>query len=168
VAQAAHLAARDIDRVQGEKFHLGDRAAIELFENLPGVGALNLIAVVAARHRLAAGPRGRTVVALHLDVELAGLAVELNPIDVGRAADEIELVLAKVKDNAVADHIAVMRARHELLGAVDRKIGEAVDGQIIHEFERIRPGDHHFGHVMRLIEQHRGLAPGELAHRANW
>ncbi len=120
------------------------------------------IAVVAARHRLAHRARGRAVVALHLDVELAGLAVELDPVDGRRAADEIELVLGEMEQDAVADDVAVIGARHELLGAVHREIGEAVDGQIVHELERVRPRDHHLGHVMRLVEQHGGLAPRHL------
>ena len=48
----------------------------------------------------------------------------------GRPADEMELVLAEVKENDIADDITIGRARNELLRLADFKSREAVDTQV--------------------------------------
>jgi hypothetical protein len=87
------------------------------------------IAEVPTAHCLAVGGRGRTIVADVLHVEAAGLAVKLDPVHGRRAPDKQELVLGQVKQDAVADHIAVVADRHHLFGLVDGETVEAVDRQ---------------------------------------
>ena len=148
MAQAAHLAALDVDGVHREELHVGDRAAVDLVEDLLGVRSLDLEAVVAARDGLAARMRGRAVIANEVDLEAAGLAVELQPVHRGRAAHEQQLVLVEVEQDAVADDVAVVAGRHHLLGAVDREIREAVDRGVRAQLERIRALDGELGHVV--------------------
>src|SRR5262249_36019326 len=57
VAQSADSAARDFDPVHVEELDVGDRSAIELFDHVLRVRTLNLVTVVIADHRLAAGDR---------------------------------------------------------------------------------------------------------------
>ena len=73
-----------------------------------------------------------------LHLVAAGLGVELDPVRRRRAADEHELVLLEVEQDAVADDVAAVAARHELLGAVDREIVEAVDREVREELQRVR------------------------------
>src|SRR5262249_2246933 len=56
MAQAGDLAALDVDDAHIEALDLGQRAAVELLQHLRRVRALDLIAVGAAHHRLAARP----------------------------------------------------------------------------------------------------------------
>ena len=72
------------------------------------------------------------------------------------------LVLGEMEQDDVADDVAAVADRHELLGAVDGKIGEAVDRQMRQHLQGVRPLDHQLGHVVRLVEQHHGLAPCPL------
>ena len=65
------------------------------------------------------------LVALELDVVVAGLGVEGDPVEHRRAADHVELVLGEVEQDHVADDVAVGRARDELLGLVDGEAGKA-------------------------------------------
>jgi hypothetical protein len=103
-----------------------------------------------------------TALPIGLDVEAAGLGLEAEPVRRGRAADERELLLALVEEDAVADHVAGRRRRDVLLrhphrvvrGAVDRRRGDQVD--------RAGAAQHQVHHVVRLVVEHDGLAPGAL------
>ena len=159
VTQAAHLAALDVDRVHREELHVGDRTAVDLVENLPGVRALHLEAIVPARDGLAARMRGRTIVADEIHLEAAGLGMELQPVHRRRTADEHQFVLLEVEQDAVADDVAFVAGGHHLLRAVHREVREAVDCGVGAELERVRPLERELGHVVRLVEQHRGIAP---------
>ncbi|MEI9886115.1 MAG: hypothetical protein WDN08_06365 [Rhizomicrobium sp.] len=162
MAQGADLAAGDVDRVHVEELDIGERPAVELADHLLGIGALDLIAVELAHHRLAHRARRRAVVLLDADVVAAGRGVELDPVRGRGAADEHQLVDIEMEQNAVADDEAVIAAGHELLGAVDRKVREAVDREIGEQLERVGAFDEEVDHVVRLVEQHAGLAPGAL------
>src|SRR6185312_12404137 len=95
------------------------RLAVELLDHVPGARALDLEAPADALHRLAHRPARRTRIVDDLDVVLALLGLEHQPVGGRRAADVNELVLGQVEDDAVADHVAVRRRRHVLLGLVD-------------------------------------------------
>jgi hypothetical protein len=74
-------------------------------------------------------------------------------------SDEHEVVLLEVEQDSVADDVAAVAAGNELLRAIDREVREAVDGEVGRELDGIRPLDVDVDHVVRLIEQHRRLAP---------
>ena len=138
VAQRAHLAAGDVEPVDVEELDVGDRPAVHLLQHLGRVGALDLVAVVHAVDLLAVGARGRARVAAELDVVLAERGVELDPVGGRRAADQDELGLGLAEDDHVADHVAVGRDRHEVLGAAGGEVGEAVDGEAFEQRWRRR------------------------------
>ena len=83
----------------------------------------------------------------------------LDPVERRRPANETEPVIAQVEENRVANHVAIVIARDELLGLVDFEILEAVDAQIREEFERVRSLDVEVRHVMGLVEQRTCLTP---------
>jgi hypothetical protein len=135
---------------------------VDLVENLLGVRALHLEAVVAACDGLAARMGGRAVVADEVDLEAAGLAMKLQPVHGRCAADEQQLVLVEMEQDAVADDVAFVAGRHHLLRPVDREVREAVDRGVRAELEGVRAPDRQFGHVVRLVEQHGAVSPGAL------
>jgi hypothetical protein len=90
------------------------------------------------------------------------LNMELQPVHGGGAADEQQLVLAQMEQDAVTDHVPGVARRHHLLGAVHREVGEAVESREAAQLERVRPLERELGHVVALIEQHGGVAPGAL------
>ena len=92
-----------------------------------GVRALHLVAVRPCAPALV---HERALVALAVGVVAAGLDVELHPVQRGRTADEVELVRREVKQDRVADDVAVMVARDELLRRVDAEVVERVDAEI--------------------------------------
>jgi hypothetical protein len=85
--------------------------------------------------------------------------VELNPVRRRRPADEHEVVLLEVEQDAVADHVPAVAARDELLGAVDGEVREAVDREVRAQLHCVGALDVDVDHVVRLIEQHGALPP---------
>jgi hypothetical protein len=67
-----------------------------------------------------------------------------------------------MEQDAVANNLPAVIAGHELLGLVDAESVEAVDRQMREQLACARTLDEQIHHVVRLIEQHRGLAPGAL------
>ena len=88
--------------------------------------------------------------------------LEPHPVRRRRAADEHELILALAEDDHVADDVAGRRDGHEVLGAVQVEVREAVDADVLEERGRVRTFDDELVHVMGLVEQHGRLAPGHL------
>ena len=68
----------------------------------------------------------------------------------------------QVKQDSVADHMAVVAAGSELLGSVHRKLGETIEPEIRSQLDRIGPFHVHVGHVVGLVEKNAGLSPGAL------
>src|SRR5258708_38411307 len=58
--------------------------------------------------------------------------------------------------------MAVVAARHELLGFVGSKALEAINAEAAQKLERVRPFHHQFGHVVGLVEQYAALLPRAL------
>jgi hypothetical protein len=162
MAQGAHLAPANRDRIHVEELHVRNRAAVEPLEDLGGVRPLHLEAVVPANDRLPTRVRGGSIVTAQLHVEAAGLAVELDPVDGGRAPHEIELVRAEVEHDDVANHVAVVAARRELLGAVRHEPSEAVRTEMREQLQGIGSADEQLRHVVRLVEQDRRFTPRPL------
>ena len=162
VAQGADLATGDIDGAHIEELDLRYRAAVQLLYDLPGVRALDLEAVADAVHCLALGVAGGAVVLDDVYVIAAGLGMELDPVGARGAAHEDQFVLFQVKEDAVTDDIAVMAARHVLLGSVYGELGKTVDGGIGEQLECIGALYINVHHVMGLIEKNRRLTPGAL------
>jgi hypothetical protein len=158
VTQGADLLAADVHGRHAEELQLLEVAAVQLLDDRPGVGALDLEPPHVARHGLAVRPGGRAGVVADLDVVALG-ALELQPVRHRRAADEDVLLLVEVEQDAVADDAALGGDRDELIGYVDREVRHAVDAQVGDQLERVRPGDPRVVHVVRLVEEHRGLPP---------
>ena len=95
-------------------------------------------------------------------VVAAGLGVEGDPVQRGSAADEVEPVLLEVEEDHVADHVALRRARHEVLRPVDAEALEAVDREVGEQPQGVRPFHRQIVHVVRLVEEDARLLPGLL------
>jgi hypothetical protein len=67
-----------------------------------------------------------------------------------------------MKQNAVANHIAVVAAWNELLGFTGGEFGKTVDRKMREQLESVGPLQILLHHVMRLIEKNAGLPPGTL------
>ena len=124
------------------------------------VRSLHLIAVGLPHDRTR--PCDGALVPFDPDVVLAGLAVVLDPVVHRRASDQIESVLFEVKEDDVADHVAVVIAGDELLGLARSEILEAVHAEHGEHLERVRSLHVHVGHVVRLVEQDARVPPGAL------
>ena len=162
VAQRAHLAPADVHRGHVEHPELVDRPAVEFLDEFPGVRPLDLEAVADAVDGLALRVARRTVVLGDRDIVAAGLPMKLDPVRARRPADENEPVPFEMKQDAVADHVAAVAARHILLGPVFGKVREGIDRRVGDELQRIRTLDVDVDHVMGLVEQDAAIAPGAL------
>jgi hypothetical protein len=162
VAQRADLLALDLDGAHVEELEVRHFLAVQLLDDLPGVRALDLEAVGDALDGEPLRVAGRAIVLLDRDAVLARLGVELDPARGRRAPDEDEPVRLQVEQDPVADDVAAVARRNELLGAVDREVREAVDREVGQELHRVRTLDVEVDHVVRLIEEHGGLAPRGL------
>ena len=118
--------------------------------------------IVWTRRQAAREPLERSLVALELDVVVAGRHVVLEPVADWRPADEAEPVRLEMKQDAVADHVAVVVARNELLCLVRREARERVHADVAEELERVGPFDVALHHVVALIEEHAALLPCAL------
>ena len=86
----------------------------------------------------------------------------LHPIRGGRTADQIELVLVQIKEDGVADDVAIVIAGDKLLGLIDFEILEGIYAEIGEHLERIGTLHIQIRHVVGLVEQRAGFAPGTL------
>ncbi len=145
-----------------EELDVRDRPAIHLLEDLRRLRPLDLVAVMRAQHPLALGARRRTRVVLDAHVPLAVGGAEQQPVRGRRAADEDELVHTLAEDDVIADDVAVRRHGHEVLGAVEAEIRERIDAVIGEELLGLGTFDDQLVHVMGLVEEHCGIAPGAL------
>src|SRR6185436_1050996 len=98
----------------------------------------------------------RSLVSFDSDVVTAGLRVKLHPVRRRWPADETQPVLLQVKENGIADHIALVVACDELLRLVDFESFETVDGKIGEQTKSVRPVDIEIRHVVRLVQQGTG------------
>ncbi len=88
--------------------------------------------------------------------------MKADPVQRRGAANQVEAVFGEIEQDDIADHMAVVAARDELLGLVDREALEAVDAQVVEQLEGVGPFDQQVGHMIGLVEQDAGLLPGPL------
>ena len=158
VAQRPNLLACNLQARHVEEAQLRRLLARRLADDVHGAGTLDLVAV---QDRIALAIE-RVVVAPDAHVVAARRRVIVQPVDRRRNADGLVLVLFEVEENVVADDVAVVVDGDELLGHVDGEFRNAVDGELADQLQRIGALDVQVGHVMRLVEQNRGPAPGQL------
>jgi hypothetical protein len=80
----------------------------------------------------------------------------------GRAPDKIEFIFIQIKENRIANHVAIMVTRNKLLGLIDFEIFKAIDAKIGEQFESLRALHVKVGHVVRLVEESAGFLPCPL------
>jgi len=88
--------------------------------------------------------------------------MELNPIGGWCAPDKNQFILLQMKKNPITNHIAIVTARDELLGFINGEVLETIDGKMGEHFEGIATLNKYIHHMVRLIEKHACLPPGEL------
>src|SRR6185312_3108531 len=116
---------RYIDMTHPEKLHPLHRAAIELFNDGPCVGPLNLKTPVLPVHRPAHRVHGRTAICFYLYIRILTLGCVISqPIPSRRTADEQEFILTFAKQDAIADDESLRRGRHVLFCSLDGKVGD--------------------------------------------
>jgi hypothetical protein len=101
--------------------------------------------LVAVQHGIALAIPG-VVVAQDAHIVAAANGVVVQPVDRRRDADGLILVLLEVEEDVVANDVAVVVHGYELLGHVDRKIRDAVNGKLADQLERIGAHDVEVGH----------------------
>src|SRR5439155_23628698 len=159
VAHRAHFAAGDAERTRAEEPYLGQRPAVELLKQLEGVRTLDLVAIEAALTRAIDDPHR---VELDAHVIAAALAIELHPVGGRRVADQQQVLLIEVVQDAVADDIALWRAGEELLGRPGSEGLEAVHAEPLEQPQGIPTAHVQVVHVIALIVQRDGFAPRAL------
>ena len=162
MTQCLNTLGADVDPVDVEELDIRNRPTIDRGKDLVGLGPLDLEAIVGAIDRLAIGPRVGARIVVQADLPAADSGLKLDPVGGGGAADEHEFVFKLAEDDHVADHMAGRRHRHEVLGAVEIEVREAVDADMGKEGGRIRAFDDQLVHMVGLVEQHRAVAPGAL------
>src|SRR5262249_18811586 len=103
------------------------RAPVQLVQHLSRLGTLDLIAVESASDRDVAGNGSLIPGESHLIP--ARLCMVLHPVVNGGPADENQFVLVEIKEDGVANYIAIVTAPDELLGFVDGIIRKTVDAR---------------------------------------
>ena len=159
VVQGAHLPTRDREPPHVEELDLGQRPSVRGRQYVEGSRALHLVAVELPPPRRV---HGRPLVALHRHVVAAGLRVVLHPVVGGGTSNEAHAVFVQEEEDPVADHVAVVVAGHELLGLVHGEVLEGVHAERREQPDHVGALDVEVGHVVRLVEKGRGLAPGDL------
>ena len=62
----------------------------------------------------------------------------------------------------IADDVTVRRHGGELLGLIDREVLEGIGRKMLQQLDRVLALDEQVDHVVRLVEQDAGVAPGAL------
>src|SRR5258708_25652219 len=86
----------------------------------------------------------------------------LHPIVSRRTADEIESIFSEIKEDRVANHIALMVTGNKLLGLINFKILKAINAKIRKQFDSIRTFNIKIRHVVRLVKKSAGFLPCTL------
>ena len=124
VAQSSDLTAANFDFAHVEELYVGKLAAAGAGQDVHGVRALHLIAILFA---LPGQVGSRAVIDVHLDVVAAGFGMVLNPIPGIRAVYNAEQIVCKGKQNRVADHVAAVVADDDLFGLIASETLVGVD-----------------------------------------
>ena len=174
---ARHAVAERLDRPPGdadvadvEELDLGHRPAEELLHDLVGVRALQLVAV-ERRRPLAHVRVGLEAVVDVLAGRLGLLDVEAHPVDEDVVADEHETLaaLGVVEQDAVADEVAVLVDRDQLLGDARRGTCANVFGEIeLEHRDEVVAVEEQLRHVVRLVHERDASCSTRAARRASW
>jgi hypothetical protein len=152
----------DLDPIHVEELDVGNRAAVDLIENLVGIRPLDLKPVMRAIDRLTVRTAVGARIVSQADFVLPDRLLEFHPIGRRGAADEHELIRALAKHDHVADHMPGGRDRDEVLGTVQVEVRKAVDADVLEERGCVGAFDDQLVHVMSLVEQHGRFAPRDL------
>src|SRR5439155_2882033 len=107
----------DGDFAHVKELDFGYRPAVELVQDLSRIRPLDLIPVESANNRDI--PGNGPLVSREGNFVSAGLGMILNPVVNGGPADEKQLILVEIKEDAVANHVSVVIAPDKLLGLID-------------------------------------------------
>ena len=158
VPQRPYAPAGHVDLTHPEEFERLDGPAVQFFEDRPGIGTLDFEPV----------PFAPALVVQRAHVEVEGDVKPLfpgmihDPVGIAGLVDDIGFVFLEDEYDRVADHIAIRRAVNELLGEIALPVGHRIDRQVLAQFPGVRTLDIQIGHVERLVEQDRAVAPGLL------
>ena len=157
VAKHAGRLAGDRDLAHVEELDLRRGLAGDLLDDLERVRTLQLVAVQRGVALTCEG----VVVTDELDIPIAGLDVVLDPVR-KRRGHQVVVVLAELEENAVADHVAAVVHRDQLLRATGLVRGRRVRADPGEEVRGVRAGDEQIRHVVGLIQQRDRVPPGGL------
>jgi hypothetical protein len=158
MTQGVNIVARNVEHIHVKETDIRRSSSCDLLHHANGMRALNLI----SENFPCTFIDSRPFVSFHGGVISAGLDVVLHPIGGGRPPDKIEPVLAQIEKNGIANDISLGIARDKLLGLMDLEIPETVHRKVRQQSQSIGALHVEVRHMVRLIEQRAGLAPGQL------
>src|SRR5271165_569250 len=124
MTQRADRAPRYSDRAHIKKLQLRGGFACHLLDDFHGIRSLDLVPVNLANNRPC--PSYRSFIPFELHIVASGFAVVLNPIVNRGTPNEIEQILVEIKENYIANHVAIVVACDELFCLVGFEFIEAV------------------------------------------
>lgn len=122
--QRTHRQITNVEGAHVKELQLLYRPAMKFFNNVPCSGSLYLEAPAFAMYSLAHRARRRSSVGCQLNVIVAVLSMEHQPVGDGCAPNVSVLVLFFVEDDPVTDDMPGRCDRDILLSPIDRKVFE--------------------------------------------
>src|SRR5260221_3885017 len=141
-----------------EEFDLRQRAAVEFFQQFYRVGPLNLISEGLPDLRVG----NRSLITIYFDVVSPRLRIELHPIGYGGSTHQTHLVVLQAEQDHVANDVAVVVTRDELLRLIASEAVKRVDTEVRDEAHHVRSLKVQVRHMKRLIHQRHGFTPCPL------
>ena len=158
MTQGADIPTRDDENTYIKEPDFRRRFSRDLLHNPESIWALNLISESLSVALIDSGP----LIPLRGCLVPASLQIILHPIVSGWTPDKIESIFIEIKEDRIANHIAIMVARNKLLGLIDFEVLKAIDAEIGEQFEGVRTVHIKIGHVVRLVEKSAGFLPCTL------
>ena len=163
VAQRLHVLAGDLDVADVEELDLGDRPVEDLLHDLVRVRPLQLVAV--ERRRALPHVRVGLEPVVHVLARGLGLlGVEAHPVDQEVVSDQHEPLAAfgVVEQDAVADQVAVLVDRDQLLGDAGAERREGVRRDALEHRDEVCAAEEELRHVVGLVHERDRGVPGAL------
>ena len=151
-----------VDFTDPEELYFRERPPVDPFENRVGSRALHLKPEMPASNGAPCRVGWRSIVLVDGYIEAAGLGVVLDPVHQRCAANQHQQALGQIKHDSIADDVAIEAAWRELLRLPWREALRAVRRQAAEQCKGIFPFDERFGHVVRLVGQHRRVTRCDL------